>query len=249
MRAPGAGKGALLRTLYRLEAHRALRALGVRVDRYTPHLARRALIDAERVDVVIDVGANTGQYAEQLRAHGYRGRIVSFEPLSAAFSVLAEAAASADGWVCRRLALGAVDGHVPINVAANSQSSSLLAILDRHTSALRGSSTVATEDVPVARLDSVAASHVTPSERLMLKLDVQGFEDRVLEGASRTLERVRVVECELSLVPLYEGQALITDLLQSLAATGFVLVELFDGFRDESTDELLQVEGFFVRHH
>jgi FkbM family methyltransferase len=247
MRLPRAGEGVVLRALHHLGVHKAFRASGIHVDRYTPHLVRRDLMDSEGVGVVFDVGANTGQYGKQLRSHGYRGRIISFEPVSTAFEVLSEAAALSDDWSCSRLALGDTDGEGVVQVTANSQSSSLLAILDRHASAMQGSQVVSAEDVPLARLDSVAPGLVSPAERLMLKLDVQGFEDSVLRGARRTLERVRVVECEMSFVPLYEGQALVTDIVRELENADFLLIGLFEGFKDQRTGEILQMDGLFVR--
>ena len=85
------------------------------------------------------------------------------------------------------------------------------------------------------------------SDRVWLKLDVQGSELSVLRGAERTLERVEVVETELSLVELYEGQALLPDVYAHLTQRGFGIWFLEPVFRDSSSGELLQLDGLFAR--
>ena len=87
-------------------------------------------------DVILDVGANTGQFAKNLRASGYHGHIISFEPLSSAHAILASAATSDSLWdVAERCAVGASDSWTTINIAGNSYSSSLLPMLDLHREA------------------------------------------------------------------------------------------------------------------
>jgi len=96
------------------------------------------------VDLVFDVGANTGQFATELRSVGYRGRIVSFEPLPDAHQVLSAAAARDSNWtVHSRGALGDVDGEIEMNIAGNSASSSVLPTLRRILRPRRNRATLA----------------------------------------------------------------------------------------------------------
>jgi FkbM family methyltransferase len=228
--------------------HASLRRFGYDIVRTADPFARLVRLLAEhRVELALDVGANDGAYARALRAAGYRGRICSFEPLSEAFQRLQSAAAADPRWECRPLALGPAPAVAELNVAGNSSSSSLLAMTERHLRGAPESAFVDTETVEVAPLDSLRGTLWRPGERLFLKLDVQGYELSVLEGARATLGDVRVLQVELSLVPLYEGQALMPELADRLRRAGFVLVALDSVFTDPRTAELLQLDGLFAR--
>src|SRR5438105_8161614 len=166
-------------------ARSVLRRLGIDVVRYAPrnypHLRRPIVLDAEGIDVVRDVGANDGSWARELRAGGYSGRIVSFEPLAQSFAALDRTA----DWEVHRLALGDRSGRTRLHVAANRQSSSLLPMADRHVRAAPESAVVGTEEVEVARLDDLGV--VQSGDRVYLKLDVQGAELDMHGGAAQTL--------------------------------------------------------------
>jgi FkbM family methyltransferase len=219
---------------------------GVLVGRHTLLAVRARVLQEVGIDLVLDVGANEGQYALLLRASGYRGRIVSFEPLTEAFSTLAVRAAADPLWDVRRVALGEQEGTLTLHVAAYSASSSLLPMLDRHVEAAPRSSYVGTEECSVVRLDSVAEEVLGEAQRALLKLDVQGYEMAVLRGATATLSRVAAVESELSLVPLYAGQALLPEVAIFLREAGFELIFLERGFVDKRTGYILQMDGLFV---
>ena len=125
-----------------------LRRLGVDIGRYRPVGARRnALLARHGIRSTIDVGANKGQYAAELRAYGFRGTIVSFEPLSAPYAVLAAEAAADPLWRTHQSALGDAVGRAQINVAANTASSSLLMMLPAHEALAPYARNVATEEV------------------------------------------------------------------------------------------------------
>ena len=202
---------------------------------------------ALEIDVVLDVGANAGFYAERLRRAGYCGRMVSLEPLSEAFGELQRRCAGDPRWTARRLALGDADGEAEIHVAANSWSSSLLDMGERHLRSAPESAYVTAEPVPVARLDSVWSDLVRDGERVFLKLDVQGFELHVIQGAPDSLGRVEGLQTELSLVSLYEGDAGWRDVLDLLHGHGFELAGLDAGFEDPETGRMLQFDATLVR--
>jgi FkbM family methyltransferase len=206
------------------------------------------LMAAHGVSLVVDVGANTGQYGRQLRRAGFQGRIISAEPLSREFRRLDRRAGRDGQWSTVHAALGAGPGRVAVNVSRNSVSSSLLQMLDSHTEAAPGSGYVGTEQARVRTVDEVLGSHgVTPADRVFLKIDTQGYEGQVLDGAQDWLPRLTGVQVELSLLPLYAGQALLGDLLERLTAAGFDLWSLQPVFVDLRSERLLQVDGVFFR--
>jgi FkbM family methyltransferase len=196
------------------------------------------------VELVIDVGANRGLYAEELREHGYRGRIVSFEPVAAAYAELAGRAAGDPLWEVRRLALAENEGSLTLGTTDNFASA--LPVADPLASLFPEAVPESEESVPAGRLDSQPLD-LSGTGRTLLKLDVQGYELRVLSGAAGMLEAVGLVETELSVVPLYEGQPLFADMLRALQEAGFTLAALEPILRDWRTGEHLQFDGLFVR--
>ncbi|MEW6325089.1 MAG: FkbM family methyltransferase [Nitrospirota bacterium] len=229
---------------------RSLRRAGfdlVKYDHASHPLARRArLLTAYNIDLVLDVGANTGQYGRELRAIGYRGRIVSFEPLRAAYDELARAAKADGAWTAVHAAVGDRDGTAELNIAGNSQSSSLLEMLPLHLRSAPESRYCGTESVPIVRLDTVFRDYWTGGP-VCLKIDTQGFERRVIEGAERSLAAIDTLQLELSLAPLYKDETLFSDMSVLLARRGYALVSLEQGFSDPTDGRLLQVDGIFHR--
>jgi len=204
------------------------------------------LLHEERVNLVVDVGANLGQFARWIRKLGYAGRILSFEPLAGAHRDLGSRAKPDRLWtVAPRMALGNASGEIEIHVAGNSVSSSILPMLSAHRQAAPGSAYVETERVVLNRLDDVCP--LLPEDRLLLKVDVQGYERAVLDGAPRALKHCRVIIVEMSLVTLYEGQSLAMELWECLAGLGFHACFFNPGFRDARSGRMLQMDGVFVR--
>src|SRR5450830_427272 len=139
---------------------RLIRFFGFDLRRYNPASSESAqlmrMLSTHKVNLVLDVGANTGQFGHFLRDAGYRGRIVSFEPLLAAWEQLSEASRKDSRWkVASRAAIGSEDGEIEIHVAGNKESSSVLKMLDSHANAAPESRYVGNERVPLRRLDSI----------------------------------------------------------------------------------------------
>ena len=200
------------------------------------------------IDLIMDVGANTGQYGSALRAHGYGGRIVSFEPSSEAYRELIRRASKDRKWtVAPRTALGASSETLQLNLSANSVSNSIRGMLPAHAEAAPESVYVGSEEVPVRTLDAIGPDYMESTNRTLLKIDTQGFEDAVLDGAATVLQKVTALQIELSLIPLYEKQTLLDEMCARVASSGFSLYAVFPVYADEKTGRTLQLDGLFVR--
>ena len=201
-----------------------------------------------KIDLLFDVGANVGQYALLSRAEGYAGRIISFEPLSTAHSVLKQTAKPDSLWIIHeKCAIGAQNGEVEINIAENSYSSSILPMLRAHSDAAPQSVYVGKDSTKIITLDSIFCDYRTAKERAFLKIDTQGFERAVLEGAKNSLGDIHAVQLELSLVALYEGQELYDYFFSYLKKAGFEIWSFVPGFTDSRTGQSLQFDAVFVR--
>lgn len=203
-------------------------------------------LKANNINVVFDIGANIGQFSCELRTYGYKGKIISFEPLPQAYATLCKQALKDSNWVVhQRCAVGAEAGQIEINVAGNSVSSSVLPMLKKHEQSAPQSKYTHKEMVPLITLDEVFDSYCDLSDNVFLKIDTQGYEWAVLAGAKKALSKSKGVLLELSLVPLYEGQKLWRDLVDYLMLSEHHLYAIQTGFTDQVTGETLQVDGLF----
>lgn len=237
----------LLHSIKRL----ALKA-GVEVSWYNPAQSDIArlfkLLETHTIDTILDVGANNGGYAKMLRKGGYRGAVLSFEPLAHAHRELTLAAMDDAAWqVAPRMAIGSTDGEIEIHVAGNSTSSSVLPMRALHENAAPQSRYVGCEKVPLARLDGVKHPFVEKAQSLFIKIDTQGYEMPVLHGAEALLPRVSGIQLELSLLPLYEGQVLYREIIDWLGEKGFELWSVMPGFVDQTSGRMLQMDGIFFK--
>ncbi|MBD2602047.1 MULTISPECIES: FkbM family methyltransferase [Microcystis] len=229
------------------------RSLGIDLKRYNVQTSEAAkmqrLLAYHNIDLVFDVGANIGQYAKLLRELGYSGRIVSFEPLSSAYSQLKAVSEKDPLWeIAPQAAIGNQEGEIIINIAGNSQSSSALPMLDAHVQSAPESAYSGSETVKLSRLDTLAKDYIkSETKSIFLKIDVQGLEKQVLEGATAILPLVKGIKLELSLVPLYEGQVLFKEMIDIVEKLGYELYGIEPGFTAEKTGRVLQMDGIFFK--
>ena len=230
------------------------RRLGFDLQHFHParsHAAQlSAMLSFHKINLIFDVGANVGQYGRELRGPiGYRGRIISFEPMKAAHSALVRLAATDRLWdIAPRAAIGAKNGTTMINVSSNSVSSSILPMLKSHADAAPESRYFASEEVPLATLDKLAVPYFRDDSVAFLKIDTQGYELEVLKGAGDTLSRIVGMQMELSLIPLYDGQKLMPEMLTEVANLGFELWGISPTFAEPETGRMLQVDATFFKY-
>ena len=200
-----------------------------------PNAQLAAVLERFGITCVLDVGANCGQYGARLRDWGYRGRIVSFEPQALAHAALTRRAAADPTWrVAPRMTLGERDGEVEIEVSAESDMSSILpqSALLREISP--SSAVLRQETAPLRRLDGVVSAHLTPADRVFLKIDTQGFDIEVLRGARDCLSMVKALQTEASVRGIYKGMPRYTDTIRYLDECGFDITGLYPVSRDSA---------------
>jgi FkbM family methyltransferase len=227
---------------------------GILIRKYNPatseELRRITLLRHYHIDLIFDIGANKGQYAMGIIDAGYTNRIVSFEPLSAVHQVIGQNSKKYPNWsVAPRCAVGSKREEIEINISANSVSSTLLHMLDSHLDGAPESKIIGKEKVPVFPLDEIGAEYVKDSQHIFLKIDVQGFEQEVLKGATQLIDKAKGIEMEISLVALYEGQNwLLPQVLEYMESKGFQLRSIMPAFTDHKTGNVLQCNGIFFKN-
>ena len=193
------------------------------------HVGKRRVRDifdfiADReIDVVIDVGANVGQFGESLRAGGYRGRIVSFEPIASAFQALSKRAAEDGNWEAHQCGLGAAPGTAVLNVSELSVFSSIMestSIASLHDKRIAVDHT---EEISIRTLDEVAAAI---SGKILLKVDTQGYERKTMEGGLETMPRLLGILLELPVIHVYEGSWRFHEAIKFMDDAGFVPAQI-----------------------
>ena len=226
--------------------------MGYDISRFDPKshalARRRKLLESYAIDTVLDVGANIGQFAIQMRKDlGFSGKIISFEPLSSAFELLKLNAAGDPKWRVMHCALGDAESESEINVAGNSYSSSFLDMLPFHIKSAPRSQYIGRETVEIKTLDSMMDDLCSMGANIYLKIDTQGYESKVINGAERSLAHINTVQLEMSLIPLYQDASLFIDMHKLLSQKGYTLVSIEPGFCDKNTGQLLQVDGIYHR--
>lgn len=224
-----------------------LSKIGAKIVRYPEYDLRRRkmLLDYFKINKVFDVGANSGQYAMKMRQLGFDGEIISFEPLSKAYETLKQNTRKYKNWKAINIALGDKDEETFINVAGNSYSSSLLEMLPDHINAAPESTYIGKEKIRVNKLDTIISDFYNETDRVYLKIDTQGYEKQVLAGSVESLRKIKGIQLEMSIVPLYKEEMLFSEMVMFLENKGFILHSLENGFSLPRTGQLLQVDGLF----
>ncbi len=195
---------------------------------------------------VIDAGANVGQFAVAAIRLLEPAMLYSFEPLPGIFDRLQKNLAGIEGVAVLPVALGDHEGSSTFHINAHSHSSSILPLAAAHLAAFPNATEVQTIKVPMTTLDSFFADkHL--DKPVLLKLDVQGYEAKVLAGGRQILSRTKWVVAETSLRPMYEGEPLFLDLVEMMKGFGFRFLRPVGWLKEPHSGEIIQIDALFER--
>lgn len=195
---------------------------------------------------VINVGANVGQFAIACQKIFPGATVHSFEPMPECVVKLKQNVAKLAGVRVYPIALGEQSGEVVFHVNSHSHSSSILALGDRHRRAFPHAREMRTIKVPLSTLDFEMNS-IPLEGPVLLKLDVQGYEPQVLEGATEMLKRVDYVLLEASFRPLYVGEKTFMEIARAMEERGFEFLRPIAWLNDPRSGEVLQADALFAR--
>jgi hypothetical protein len=200
------------------------------------------------IETILDIGASDGGFARKARKAFPQAQIYSFEPLSNSYAKLTNHFANDSRFKSFNMVLSNKDGEMTFYQSSRSGSSSLLEMGNLHKESYPESAELTPLVVPATTLDAlVAKGEVQMKGEVLMKLDVQGAEKMVLEGAPDSLKKTRVVFSEMSFTELYKGQTLANELVSMLDRYGFKLCGIENVSRNVKNGTFLQCDGYFLR--
>jgi len=222
----------------------ALRRRGVSVDYYLK--LAQPWLRTVGVRTILDIGANTGQFASAAQAAFPQAQIYSFEPLPDCFRQLQANLAQAPRFRAFNVGLGREAGTVTFQRNTFTASSSVRPMAETHKREFPLTQETTNVSVRLERLDDLADQLIL-REPMLVKIDVQGYEDEVLAGGEQTVRRAAVVLTETSFESLYESQPLFDDIYRTLVGWGFGYAGSIDQLCSPRDGRPLQADSLFVR--
>lgn len=194
--------------------------------------------------IVYDIGASVGVFSGCLAKLPNVEAVHAFEPIPAVFEKLTERMRPYPKVQCHNVALGNDTSSLVMHISKSSDSSSLLPMAELHQVEFPNMGISEQIEVKVIRLDEYVRQLNLPQPDVV-KIDVQGYEDRVIRGGEITIRQARYCVLEMSLQPLYEGSPLFDDMYRQMRQMGFRLTG-FAGDLMGRSGQQLQVDGIFV---
>lgn len=205
------------------------------------------LLHKNEVDMIFDIGANNGGSGKYFRSMGYKGKIISFEPISQLYNTLLRTSMADPLWSARQIALGDKNEKSVINITGgHGGPSSILEMTEILKQSAPTEKVVRQEEIEVRKLEDVIRE-CYDGRKLFCKIDTQGYEKKILDGAGSELDKIVGLKVEMSIKPQYHGESLYNEMIEYLSSKGFSLISIENGWADPVSDELYQIDGIFFR--
>ena len=207
-----------------------------------------SILNKFSIDLVIDVGANSGKFGLMLREIGFTGRIMSFEPHYGVFKRLEEAASQDGHWDVFNFAIGPSESIQELHIAEWSEFSSLR-ITNEHCLNHFGSQATHSRKVKVTvrTLEGVLTEQNIKANKIFIKLDTQGFDIEAFKSIGGFLDNVYALQTEVSLVPIYVSMPNIGDSLAFFEDKGFMVAGLYPVSQNEQSLVIYEFDCLMVR--
>lgn len=200
-----------------------------------------------KIDLVLDVGANTGQFSEKIINFGYKKKIISFEPMLKAHRELSIKSKKFKNWeIYDRVGIGKKKGVKILNISKNSVSSSILEINKIHLKQEPNAKFISKEKINLISLDYLLKKKFFKKKRIFLKIDTQGYEKEIIKGASKVLNNLHCIMLETSITPMYKGEESYTKIIKFMKKKGFYVWAIERGFSNKNTGRVNQLDIIFV---
>ncbi len=199
------------------------------------------------IRTILDIGAHTGEFATLIHRAIPHARIISFEPLGEMFQQLVANTQDLPNFKAFNCALGEANAQVDMHRNEFTPSSSLLPMTNLHKEAFPFTKRETTETVQVRTLDKVGRE-LSLEDNILIKMDVQGYEEKVIRGGESMVSRAKVLIVETSFQTLYEGQPLFDDIYRLLGQKGFRYTGNLEQLRSPTDGSVLQADAIFIKN-
>jgi FkbM family methyltransferase len=220
--------------------------VGLDIHRYHAAPNQLAWLRDKDIQTVFDIGANVGQFAQEIRAALPQASIYSFEPLSECYSKLVHTFKHDAQFKAFNYALGEKEERISMNKSSYTPSSSLRPMANSHKELFPHTKDSSPETIRIRRLDDVW-NEIRPAKKVLIKVDTQGYEDKVIAGGLTAFKQAEVVLIEASFIQLYEGQPLFDDIYKQLKTLGFSYHGVLHQKLNNKTGEVIFEDAIFVR--
>lgn len=205
-------------------------------------------INFYEINLVIDIGASTGEYAKMLRRFGYDKYIFSVEPVSKSFKILNKNCSSDKKWSSKQYIISKQNKNkIKINVSKDFDNSSILNSTELHLKNHKGAEFFYTEEIDSKSLDQLLNEDIDIQKNMMLKIDTQGTESDILESGDASLDKFKLIQVELSIQKLYSNQKLWTEVVQFMKEKGFDVWNIIPGYKQKDKGQLYQFDAIFYK--
>ena len=201
----------------------------------------------QNINTVIDIGASDGGYAMKVRNLFPHAKIFSFEPIPESYKKLNDKFKSDENFKAFNIAVGNTTGKSEFYQNNYVGSSSFLEMSTLHIDAYPYTKDCSKIEVNVDKLDNIIkANELVPN--VILKIDVQGYEKYVLEGAEDLLKNIKIIFTEVSFNSLYKSQWLFNEIIDFLKERGFIIGGIENISQSLQDGTFLQADVFFIRN-
>ena len=202
-----------------------------------------------KIDYVLDIGANEGQFAEEIRKYGFKKDILSYEPMTSAYKKLSKKSKSSNNWKIYNNGFGDKVGQKTLNISQNSVSSSILSLNKKSLIYEPKSKYVAKETINLTTLNKVLTQNKFKKKKIFVKIDTQGYEKKILLGASKVLKKIKGIMLEVSVVAIYKGERDFIEMIKFMKKKGFYVWAIERGFSNKNTGRVFQLDIIFINRN
>ena len=220
--------------------------IGIDIHKYHSEPDRLSWLKDLNINTILDIGANVGQFAKEIRNSLLNVKLYSFEPIKSCHQKLNEEMMSDRNFKSFNFALGETNSQTIINVSSYSPSSSLLKMADSHKNLFPHTKDSQSESIEVRRLDDVW-SKLDIRKNILIKVDTQGYEDKVITGGIKSFSEAKIILIEASFVRLYENQPLFDDIYEKIKSLGFTYHGALHQKINKKTGEVIFEDAIFIK--
>tara|TARA_B100001063_G_C16759604_1_gene555211 strand:- start:1885 stop:2622 length:738 start_codon:yes stop_codon:yes gene_type:complete len=200
-----------------------------------------------KIDIVIDIGANKGQFAEKLINIGFNKKILSFEPMEKVYEILKKKTQNYNNWEApEKIGFGNKIENKTLNISQNSVSSSILKMNKGHILQEPSAKFINKEKIKLTTLNNYLNDKKFRNKKIFVKIDTQGYEKNIILGASKVLKKIQGIMLETSILTLYKGEEDFLKMIKFMKKKGFYIWSIERGFSNKYTGRVVQLDIIFI---